>query len=1001
MNLRKMLQAICLPALLLCSTLLFAQMKTITGRVTDATGKGVSGATVTVKGGGNAVVTAEDGTYTISLPANASTLIVSSVGFGVQEITVAGRTTANATLQSTTGNMNEVVVVAYGTRRRGDLTAAVTSVSAKDFQKGQVASSEQLLLGKVAGLQVTPGGGSAGGGSKIRIRGGASLNASNDPLIVIDGVPVEGNGIAGSANLLNTINPNDIESMSVLKDAAATALYGSRASNGVLIITTKKGTAGKPRFNFNTRASVGEITKKVDVLTGNEIRSIITSDAILTGNNTYKNQLGSANTDWQDVIYQKAMAYDNNLSVSGSIKNIPYRASVGYLSQDGILKTDHFNRFSSALNLSPKFLNDHLSANIAAKFSRTGNRFADGGAIGNAVNFDPTQPVYAKNNYGGYFEWIQSNGLPVNLSNRNPLALLELRNNTSNVNRFIGNVQLDYKFHFLPDMHFLVNVGMDRTHGEGNDFSDSLMATSYITGGRKVSYQQGQMNTLADVSLTYAKELTSLRSKFDVLLLHSYQDFYWDIYNYPTFSLRAIANPNNPAKRDTIEGSEPVFATDKPQYRMESYLARVNFTIANNLLLTGSLRRDAVSRFSPENRVGYFPAFAAAYKLREGLFNNVKALSDLRLRFSWGETGQQNIGGDYYAYLPRYSQSANTGAQYQFGNSFYGFLRPGAYNPDLRWETTETTNLGLDFGFFGNRVSGSVDVYKRNTKDLLSVVDVASGSNFDISLFTNVGRMETRGIEFSLNTNPVRTRDFSWDLSFNVTLNEAKITKLLLYPDPNFKGINVSGISGGTGNSIGQFAVGYAPRTYYMYKQIYDKSGRPIEGLYEDINRDGKVDEADRYYSHKPAPDGLVGASTQFTYKKLSVSAAGHGLFGNYMYNNYFSNAGVIRSIKNPINFIGNASRDYQNTRFENNRYLSDYYLENASFFRLDHITFDYNLGRIVKNISNVRVGASVQNVFVVTKYKGLDPENAGDSGVDNNIYPRPRTYSLSVNLDF
>ena len=1000
MYLRKLLQTTCLPVLLLLSIVAFAQNKTITGRVTDASGKAVSGASVVVKGQSRGVVTAEDGTYTITVPANATTLTVSSVSFGAQEVAIAGRTTADVTLQSTVANLNEVVVVAYGTRRRGDLTASVTSVSSKDFQKGQISSSEQLLQGKVAGLQVTSGGGSAGGGSRIRIRGGASLNASNDPLIVIDGVPVEGNGIAGSSNLLNTINPNDIESISVLKDASATALYGSRASNGVLIITTKKGAAGKVRFNFNTRASIGQVAKKVAVLTGDQVRQIINADAAATGNNTYKNLLGAANTDWQDVIYQKAFGTDNNLSASGTYANVPYRVSLGYLTQDGILKTDHFNRLSSSLNLSPKFFTNHLTANIAAKFSRTGNRFADGGAVGNAINFDPTQPVYAKNRFGGYYEWLQANGLPIDLSNRNPLALLELRDNRSNVNRFIGNVQLDYKLHFLPDLHVLLNLGMDHIHGEGHDFQDSAMATVYKTGGYRVPfYQQTQKNTLADLSLTYAKELPSLKSKFDVLLLHSYQAFETDVYNYPAFSYRAVADPAHPERKDTIATSIPTFPTDKPQYRLESYLGRINMTIANNFLLTGSLRRDASSKFAPENRVGYFPAAAAAVKLRELVFANVRPVSDLKLRFSWGQTGQQNIG-DYYGYLPRYSRSTST-AQYQFGNTFYSFLRPGAYDRNRKWETTTTTNLGLDFGFFSNRITGSVDIYQKKTKDLLSVIPVAPGTNFDIQLLTNVGNMENRGLEFTLNTNIVRSKDFSWDLNFNATFNETKITNLLQYPDPTFKGIDVSGISGGTGNTIGKFVVGQAPYSFFVYKQIYDKSNRPIDGLYEDVNRDGKVDDNDRYLYKKPAPDALIGASTQVSYKKLTLSSAAHGSFGNYLYNNYFSNAGVLRAVKNPLNFIGNATVNYLESGFVNNQYLTDYYIENASFFRLDHISVDYNLGRLTKSISNIRVGASVQNVLVITKYKGLDPENSSDSGIDNNIYPRPRTYSLSVNLDF
>jgi len=1000
MNLRKLLRSISfLVFFLSLSVTGLAQNKTITGRITDATGKGIADVSVTVKGQATGTTTSAEGNFSLSVPPNATTLVFSSVGYSTVEVDINNRTEINMSMQSSNANLNEVVVIAYGTRRKGDLTGSVTSISSKDFQKGQIASSEQLLQGKVAGLQVTSGGGSAGGGSKIRIRGGASLNASNDPLIVIDGVPVEGNGISGSANLLNTINPDDIESISVLKDASATALYGSRASNGVLIITTKKGSSGKVKFNFNTRASVGRISKKVDVLSGDDIRRIINADAAATGNNTYKNLLGTANTDWQDAIFQNAFGTDNNLSASGAFSSIPYRLSLGYLNQDGTLRTNSFSRLSSALNLSPKFLDNHLSINLSAKASRTSNQFANEGAIGSAISFDPTQPIHATNKFGGYYEWLQNDGNPIDLSTRNPLALLNLRNNTSDVNRFIGNVQVDYKLHFFPDLHVLLNLGMDRIHGEGNDNIDSLLATNYKSGGRRTFYQQNQKNTLADVSLFYAKELKSIKSKVDVLVGHSYQDLVTDVFNYPSFSYRAIADPNKPAKRDTIQGSEPNFPTDKPRYRLESYLARVNLTLANNYLLTASLRRDASSKFSEDNRVGYFPALAAAWKLKDQFFRNTNAISDLKLRVGWGVTGQQSIG-DYYGYLPRYSQSSNT-AQYQLGNTFYTVLRPSAYDPDRKWETTTTTNVGLDFSFANNRISGAVDYYFKKTEDLLSVIDIAPGSNFDIALLTNVGNMENKGVEFTLNTSPVRIKNLLWDFGFNATYNKSEITNLLKYPDPNFKGINVSGISGGTGNNVGKFIVGSAPYTYFLYKQVYDKSGNPIEGLYEDINRDGVVDENDRYLYKKPAPDVLLGLSTQLNYKKFGVSTAGHGAFGNYMYNNFHSNTGVLRAIKNPINFIGNVSSNYLETNFANNQYLSDYYIENASYFRLDHITLDYNFGKVMRNRTNLRIAASVQNVFVITDYKGLDPENASDTGVDNTIYPRPRTFSLSLNLDF
>jgi TonB-linked SusC/RagA family outer membrane protein len=981
-------------AVLLLSASAMAQ-SVVTGKITDSKdGSPVAGATVTVKGTQRSTQTAADGTYKLTV-ADGSTLVFTSVGFGRQEIAVNGAT-MNVSLVTSSQQLSDLVVVAYGTRKKSDLTSAITSISSKDFQKGAIASSEQLLQGKVAGLQITTGGGAAGGGSTIRIRGGSSISASNDPLIVIDGVPVDNNNLPGSANLLNTINPNDIESMSVLKDASATSLYGSRASNGVILITTKKGLKGKIKFNFNTQLSAGAVAKKVSVLTADQIRTIINTDAMTSGNNTYKSLLGSANTDWQDQIFQTAIGNDNNLSASGAIGNIPFRISGGYLNQDGILKTDHFNRYSTALNLSPKFLDDHLSINLNVKYSSTSNRFADQGAVGSAAAFDPTQPVYdATHNgkWGGYYEWLQpGTTLPIDLSTRNPLALLELRHNTSTANRIIGNVQLDYKLHFFPDLHLQANLGLDNANGSGHDNRDSIMATDYKTSGRYAYYKQGKQNKLAEVSLFYTKDIKSIKSKIDVLALHGYQDFLTNVSNYASYGQNGVV----------IANSVPTFATDKPEYRLESYLGRMNYSYDNKYYLTASVRRDASSKFSPATRVGYFPAVSAAWKLKEDFFKNTRLLSELKLRGSWGVTGQQDIsgtGGSFnplYPYLPVYSVS-NSSAQYQFGNAFISYLRPGAYDPNIKWETTTTSNLGLDFGFLNNRISGSIEVYQKKTKDLLGAVPQAAGRNFDISIVTNIGNLESKGVEFVLNTTPVKTKNVTWDFGFNVAYNEDKITNL----GPS-KAIPQSGISGGTGNQIGIFDVGYAPFTFNVYQQVYDsKTSKLIEGLYEDRNRDGAVDAKDQYYYKKPAPDVLLGISTQLMYNKWVLGLAAHGAFGNYLYNNFNSNSGVLRSIKNPINFIGNAGTNYLSTGFINNQYLTDYYIENASYLRLDNINIGFNAGKVFGNKVSLRVNASVQNVFVITKYSGLDPENSDPHGVDNNIYPRPRIFSLGCNLDF
>lgn len=971
----------------------FAQ-KTVTGKVTDATDKSeMIGVTVAVKGTSTGTQTDVSGNYSIVVPNNQAVLVYTFIGKATKEIVVGDQSVINVSLGDDSKALEEVVVIAYGTRKKSDLTGSVIAINSKDFQKGNIQSSEQLLQGKVAGLQVTNGGGQAGGGSTIRIRGTASLNASNDPLIVIDGVPVEGNGLGPdsklTANILNTINPNDIESMSVLKDASATALYGSRASNGVIIITTKKGSSGKPSFNFNTQFSASSIYKKVDMLTGDQVREIINAQATASGDNTYQKLLGTENTNWQDQIFRTAYGSDNNLSAGGTIKSVPFRVSLGYSNQNGILKTNNFNRTSGAISLSPKLLDNALAVNVNLKLANTNNRFADEGAIGAALRMDPTQPVYANNQYGGYWEWLDVQGKYKQLSGFNPLGMLELRDNTSKVNRMIGNIELDYKLPFLPDLHVRTNLGLDDTKGHGTDLISALSATNYLTNGRLTDYKQSKTNKLWDVSLYYEKDLTAIKSKIDVLALHSYQDFLTNVYNYASYSANG---------ETVIPGTTPVFATDKPEYRLDSYLGRVNYSFMGKYLVTASIRRDASSKFSPATRVGYFPALALAWKIKDDLFANTNAVSDMKLRFGWGVTGQQDFG-QYYPYLARYSVSTAT-AQYQFGDQFYNFYRPAAFDANITWETTTTKNIGLDYGFANGRITGSVDLFQKDTKDLLATVPVAYGSTFDINLFTNVGSLTNKGIEFVINTTPVKKDNFRWDIGFNFTKSNTKITALRKQEDPNFIGIPVSGISGGTGNTIGMHAIGHWPYAYYVFQQVYDSNGNPLEGVYVDRNQDGQINDADRYLYQKPAPTALFGVNTSLNYKSFTFSASGHAMVGNYLYNNFQSERSVMRNLLNPVQVINNASTLLLKTNFYNNQYLSDYYIENASFFRLDNINVGYYVGKVFGN-TTLSLNASVNNVFFITKYTGLDPENSSATGVDNTIYPRPRMYSFGLNFDF
>ncbi len=983
---RKLLRMICLPVLLLFSLIATAQDRVITGRVTSATGAALPGVSISVKNQARGTTTGEDGQFSLNVPADATTLVVSSIGFATQEVDIAGQSTINVTLQSAAGTLSEVVVVGYGTQRRRDLTGSVTSVTSKDFQKGVIPTPEQLIAGKVPGVQITTNGGAPGSGSTIRIRGGASLNASNDPLIVVDGVPLTSGGIAGAANALSLINPNDIESMNILKDASATAIYGSRASNGVIIITTKKGTSGKPRFAFSSQLSAAHNTKQVDVLSADEFRELINA----RGNSDQIALLGEANTNWQDEIYQTAFAQDNNLSVRGSIGRMPYRASVGFLNQDGVLKGGNLKRTSASLNLSPKFLDDHLRVDINLKGAMTNNIFADQGAIGNAVTFDPTQPVTTGGKrYGGYFEWLIPGALtPNSNAPRNPVGLLNQRDDESTVYRTIGNAQFDYKFHFLPELRANLNLGYDMMKGDGTVFVPDSAASQYLRKGQNTFYKQGRENKVLEFYLNYAKDIND--SRIDVLAGYSYQDFLDRIYNYADYN----------AAGQLIPGSEPNFDTDNPQYTLLSYYGRLNYSYKGRYLLTATVRRDGSSRFSEDNRWGLFPSVALGWNIHdESFLSNTDFLNQLKLRASYGITGQQE-GIGYYDYISYYNLSSPT-ARYQLGETFYNMYRPGGYYQNRKWEETSTFNVGLDYGFANNRVSGSIDYYYRETNDLLNNIVQPAGTNFTNRIVANVGSMVNKGVEFAVNVVPVRNSDWNWDVNYNVTFNKNEITNLTIAPDPTFPGNEYGGVNGGVGNTIQINSVGSPRGAFYTYQQVYDQNGKPVEGLFVDRDGNGVINERDRYQYQQADPKVFMGLSSNVSYRKWNGGFVARANFGNYVYNNVYSNLGRMSAVGGLPNILNNASVNILETGFGGsniNQLMSDYYVHNASFLRMDNIFVGYNVGKIFGDAS-LRLSATVQNAFVITKYKGLDPEIGG--GIDNSFYPRPRTYVLGINLDF
>lgn len=984
---------------MICSLQASAQNKVITGRVTDSKdGTIMANATITVKGSRMATQSDANGRFALTVPSSATKLIVSSVGYADQEVVIKGAS-VEVQLTSITASLSDIIVIGYGTARKKDLTGSVTVVTAKDFNKGPVTTPEQLIVGKVAGVQVTSNSGAPGSGSTIRIRGGASLNASNDPLIVIDGVPLDNGGISGSANALSLINPNDIESFNILKDASATAIYGARGSNGVILITTKKGKSGKPVFNFGTQLSLSAITKEVDVLSADQFRSFVKTK----GSAAQKALLGNANTDWQKQIYRTAFANDNNLSVSGSLGKMPYRISAGYLNQDGVLKKDNLQRTSLSFAVNPKFFNEHLSVAINVLGSESKNKFANQGAIGAAVVFDPTQPVYSGNNrFGGYWEWLDPTSISglKGLSPRNPLGLLMMRDDRSTVQRSVGSAQFDYQVHFLPELHAKLNLSYDVSKGSGTIYVPDSAASAYNRfqdgGGKWKSgqnnyYNQKRSNTFLQFYLNYVKELSSIKSRVDVTAGYEYNDYLTTNNFYADYSADGTKRPN----------SEPTYAFDKPENTIVSFFGRLNYSLMNRYLLTATFRRDGSSRFSPANRWGNFPSAAIAWKIiDEPFMKGAKAISELKLRVGYGITGQQDGIGNY-DYISYYNLSSIT-AQYQLGNSFFQMYRPGGYYANRKWEQTATSNIAIDYGFLNNRISGSLEFYYRKTKDLLNLITQPAGTNFSNQIVANVGDMENKGVEFSVNMIPVRKKDLEWNLGFNITYNKNNITKLTISDDPNYPGNLYGGISGGTGNSILINSVGYSRGSFYVYKQVYDKNGSPIDNLFSDRNRDGIISDKDLYRYKSTDPNVLLGFSTSVNYKKWSAGLSMHGSINNYLYNNVASSTGITRNILNPLNFLSNGSTDVLQSGFSGNGsqyFLSDYYVQNASFLRMDNINLSYNFGSVLHNKANLRAGAVVQNVFVITRYKGSDPEING--GIDNNFYPRPRVYALSLNLDF
>lgn len=956
----------------------FAQ-STVSGIVTDQdSGLPVPGANVFIKGTTRGTVTDFDGNYTLEGVNLDDVLVYSFIGLQTIEVPYTGQETINVSLPPDAAILDEVVLIGYGATRRQDATGAVEQISPEEFNKGAIVSPEQLIQGKSAGVRITGGNGAPGGGGEIRIRGGSSLSANNSPLIVVDGLPLDQRGVQGVRNQLNAINPNEIEDFVILKDASATAIYGSRASNGVILITTKKGKKDSGlKFVYSLDASVGTVTDYVDVLDADQFRSLIESTP-----GTDVSLLGEENTDWQDVIYQTAVGAIHNFTVTQGFDKFYYRINYNHTEQTGVLKTDYYQRNAINLALNADLLNNDLKLTLTAKGSIDENDFADQGAIGAAVNFDPTQPVFDPTSpFDGFFEFRNANDVALTQATRNPLALLLQRDAEGETKRVIANFIADYRVPFIEDLRLNLTAGIDYAENDGFNFRPTTSAVVLQSIPAQELYWGLNRNTLLDFYATYKPYLESLNTNVEITAGHSFQEFYISSQSRYT--------------DENVEGNWVLRPISINRNALESYFARASFDIDDRFLISGSYRIDGSSRFSEENRWSSFPAVSVGWKIaNEEFFGESDVVSELKLRAGYGVTGNQEIGNNY-GYIAYYTPST-LGASYQFGNTFYQTLRPEEYDADLRWEELETYNVGLDFGFFNDRFNGSVDVYHRTTDDLLAFVPVPAGANLSDQLLTNVGETVSRGLEVGLYAKLVQTDKINWNVNYNITFQELEITKLSLGQNPNFF-IPQGGISGGVGNTIQLWKTGIDPTTFFVYRQVYDENNEPVEGAYVDVNGDNVITEIDRQPYKKASPDYYMGLTNTFTYLDFDFSFTFRGSFGGYMYNNTQSSTGFIGAgTVTPQPYYSNFNASVLETGFEDSQFFSDYYIRSADFVKLDNISVGYLLpGEKV----DFRASLTATNVLTITDYEGLDPEIAG--GIDNNFYPRPRTYVLGLSLTF
>ena len=1007
----------------------FAQEQ-IKGRIVDTQGEAIIGVTVVQEGTTNGTITDIDGNFSIKCPVGAN-LVFSYIGYQTQIHPAKNGLTI--VLTEDLAEIDEVVVIGYGAVKKSDATGSVATLEADPKMKGVATTADDMLVGKVAGVNVVNGGGSANGGSTIRIRGGSSLSASNDPLIILDGVYLDNSGIGGVGNMLSTIDPNDIETFTILKDASATAIYGSRASNGVIIITTKKGKAGKVKVAYDGNVSVSKVKKTIDVLSGDEFRDFIrqTFNGATNQQEVYTKAglhpltgevVNNYSTDWQDEIYRTAVSTEHNLSVLGSVKEVmPYRVSMGYTENNGIQKYDHNRRYTGNVSLSPSFFSDHLKVNLNGKGMIIHSDF-DAGAIGNAVYYDPTKPIYAGNSpYLGFWSWTGAldpynpgwasdyesakNAYNKFGAGPNPVSKVELNDNTADVKNFIGSAQLEYKSFNLPGLKLNYNLSIDASKSDGETYQQVGKPENFqgSTMSSQNEWTQKKQNSQMDFYITYGRQLPSIKSKFDVMGGYSWQHYYAEgdnwYYAYTPIDPKGAISDKNQQLDSELSNLENNFWAN--EHYIVSFFGRLNYSFDDRYLLTFTIRDDGSSRFNKDNRWGVFPSAAFAWRIsQEDFFENQNLFSNMKLRLGWGKTGQQDINQGDYPYLGTYSYSNSTASSYWRNGRWMPLLKPNAFNEGLQWETTTTWNAGFDFGMFKDRFNASIDWYYRETTDLINTeAKTPSGSNFSEYVVANIGSLTNTGVEITLGGMAIAKKDLQFRIDGNLAFNRNEITKLSSgAEDTDVRRFQKTSDGDGATN-LKAHAVNNPAGMYYVFQQVYDNNGKPIEGAFIDRDGNGTINEDDLYFYHNADPKMTFGIAAKLQYKQFDFSVAGHGSLGNWNYNGVAANSAALAPASvYSSSALTNKPKVAFETNFQEPQVLSDYYIQNASFFRIDNITAGYSFNGLFGKMGG-RVYLTVQNPIVFTKYDGLDPEISG--GVDNSFYPRPITFMLGLNLNF